>query len=98
MASRTHPPLPRILSAPVFGHLATVRHDGALQVNPMWSEFDAASGTIRFTHTTTRRKFENLQSARSRADEVRAVDHRLAADAVPGSIPIDEPVVFDGAV
>ncbi|MDF2573117.1 MAG: class F420-dependent oxidoreductase [Agromyces sp.] len=52
----------RILSAPVFGHLATVRHDGAVQVNPMWFEFDATSGTIRFTHTTTRRKFRNLQA------------------------------------
>lgn len=51
----------RILSAPVFGHLATVRHDGAVQVNPMWFEFDAASRTIRFTHTTARRKFKNLQ-------------------------------------
>ena len=52
----------RILSAPVFGHLATVRHDGAVQVNPMWFEFDEASATIRFTHTTTRRKFKNLQA------------------------------------
>ena len=52
----------RILSAPVFGHLATVRHDGDVQVNPMWFEFDEASGTIRFTHTTTRRKFKNLQA------------------------------------
>lgn len=52
----------RILTAPVFGHLATVRHDGDVQVNPMWFEFDEASGTIRFTHTTTRRKFRNLQA------------------------------------
>ncbi|WP_173924378.1 PPOX class F420-dependent oxidoreductase [Agromyces sp. Marseille-P2726] len=51
----------RILSAPVFGHLATMRRHGAIQVNPMWFEFDEASGTIRFTHTSKRRKFKNLQ-------------------------------------
>lgn len=51
----------RILTAPVFGHLATARHDGDVQVNPMWFEFDEDSDTIRFTHTTTRRKFKNLQ-------------------------------------
>jgi PPOX class probable F420-dependent enzyme len=52
----------RILSAPVLGHLATVRRDdGGVQVNPMWFEFDEASRTIRFSHTTKRRKFKNLQ-------------------------------------
>lgn len=51
----------RILSSPVFGHLATKRRDGSVQVNPMWFEFDEGSRTIRFTHTTKRRKFTNLQ-------------------------------------
>lgn len=52
----------RILSAPVFGHLATVRPDGSVQVNPMWFEFDGDAGVIRFTHTTKRAKFRHLQA------------------------------------
>ena len=51
----------RILAAPVFGHLATVRPHGNVQVNPMWFEFDGEGGVIRFTHTSTRAKFKNLQ-------------------------------------
>ena len=51
----------RILSSPVFAHLGTVRPNGEVQVNPMWFEFDAETQTIRFTHTTKRAKFRNLQ-------------------------------------
>ncbi len=51
----------RILAAPVFGHLATVRPHGSVQVNPMWFEFDGEAGVIRFTHTSKRAKFKNLQ-------------------------------------
>lgn len=51
----------RILAAPVFGHLATVRPNGTVQVNPMWFEFDSEARVIRFTHTTKRAKFKNLQ-------------------------------------
>jgi PPOX class probable F420-dependent enzyme len=51
----------RILAAPVFGHLATVRPHGGVQVNPMWFEFEPEAGVIRFTHTTKRAKFKNLQ-------------------------------------
>jgi PPOX class probable F420-dependent enzyme len=53
--------LDRILSAPVFGHLATLRKNGTIQVNPMWFEYDRDAQTIRFTHTTKRGKFKNLQ-------------------------------------
>lgn len=53
--------LARILEAPVYGHLATVRPDGEVQLNPMWFEFDAEAQVIRFTHTTKRAKFRNLQ-------------------------------------
>ncbi|WP_395242774.1 PPOX class F420-dependent oxidoreductase [Agromyces sp. MMS24-K17] len=52
----------RILDAPVFAHLATVRPDGGVQVNPMWFEFDREAGVIRFTHTTKRAKYRNLQA------------------------------------
>ena len=51
----------RILAAPAFGHLGTVRPHGSVQVNPMWFEFDAEAGVMRFTHTTKRAKYRNLQ-------------------------------------
>jgi len=48
-----------LLEEPNFGFLGTIRPDGAVQVNPMWFEFDGE--VIRFTHTTSRQKFRNLQ-------------------------------------
>lgn len=52
--------LRRLLDQPTVGALGTVRADGAPQVNPMWFEFDGER--IRFTHTSTRAKFRNLQA------------------------------------
>jgi PPOX class probable F420-dependent enzyme len=48
-----------LLLDPNYGHLGTVRPDGGVQVNPMWYEFDGEF--LRFTHTTKRAKFRNLQ-------------------------------------
>lgn len=45
----------------VVAILATVRPDGIPQANPMWFAFDEATTTIRFTHTSKRGKFRNLQ-------------------------------------
>jgi PPOX class probable F420-dependent enzyme len=42
-----------------YGSLGTIRPDDTVQVNPMWFEFDGER--IRFTHTTKRAKFRNLQ-------------------------------------
>ena len=53
------PHLQYLLERPFFGSLGTVRPDGAPQVNPMWFEF--IDGTVRFTHTTYRAKWRNLQ-------------------------------------
>ena len=50
----------RLLELPLYGHLGTVRPDGTVQVNPMWFEFDGEH--VRFTHTTKRQKFRNLQA------------------------------------
>ncbi|HEX3749257.1 MAG TPA: PPOX class F420-dependent oxidoreductase [Streptosporangiaceae bacterium] len=47
-----------LLERPVYGHLATARPDGGVQVNPMWFEFDGEF--IQFTHTTARQKYRNL--------------------------------------
>ncbi|WP_460774072.1 PPOX class F420-dependent oxidoreductase [Microbacterium sp. GXF7504] len=48
-----------LLDEPNYGHLGTIRPDGTVQVNPMWFEFDGEH--IRFTHTTYRQKYRNLQ-------------------------------------
>lgn len=49
----------RLLELPLFGHLATIRPDDTAQVTPMWFEFDGEH--VRFTHTTYRQKYRNLQ-------------------------------------
>lgn len=53
-----HDYLPLLLDAN-YGHLGTIRPDDTVQVNPMWFEYE--DGVVRFTHTTTRAKFRNLQ-------------------------------------
>ena len=42
-----------------YGSLGTIRPDNTVQVSPMWFELDG--DTLRFTHTSTRQKFRNLQ-------------------------------------
>src|SRR5580698_9710919 len=42
-----------------YGALGTIRPDDTVQVNPMWFLFDGEQ--LRFTHTTKRQKFRNLQ-------------------------------------
>ncbi len=49
-----------LLERPLFASLGTVRPDNTVQVNPMWFEYDGEH--VRFTHTTYRGKFRNLQS------------------------------------
>jgi len=51
-----------LLERPVFAHLATVRTDGAPQVNPMWFLWDEAAGVIKLTHTKSRHNYRYLQS------------------------------------
>jgi PPOX class probable F420-dependent enzyme len=48
-----------LIQRPLFGSLGTVRPDNTVQVNPMW--FDSDGETVRFTHTTKRAKYRNLQ-------------------------------------
>lgn len=49
----------RFLEDANYGHLGTIRPDDTVQVNPMWFEYDGEF--LRFTHTTKRAKFRNLQ-------------------------------------
>jgi PPOX class probable F420-dependent enzyme len=49
-----------LLEGPNYGHLATVRPDGRPQVNPMWFAWDGER--LRFTHTTKRQKYRNIET------------------------------------
>ncbi|HWR84564.1 MAG TPA: PPOX class F420-dependent oxidoreductase [Rhodoglobus sp.] len=51
--------LVHLLEQPNYGFLGTMRPDDTVQVNPMWYLF--RDGTLRFTHTTKRGKYRNLQ-------------------------------------
>ena len=51
----------RLLTDPNYGSLGTIGPKGDPQVSPMWFEYDADTGTIRFTHTSQRQKYRNLQ-------------------------------------
>jgi PPOX class probable F420-dependent enzyme len=51
--------LTHLLEEPNYGMLGTIRPDDTVQVNPMWFLF--RDGRLRFTHTTKRAKFRNLQ-------------------------------------
>jgi PPOX class probable F420-dependent enzyme len=48
-----------LLERPIFVNLGTIRPDDTVQVNPMWFEYDGEH--LRFTHTTKRAKYRNLQ-------------------------------------
>jgi PPOX class probable F420-dependent enzyme len=49
-----------LLDRPLIAHLGTTRPDNTPQVNPMWFGWDGE--LIRFTNTTTRQKFRNVES------------------------------------
>ncbi|MRG58861.1 TIGR03618 family F420-dependent PPOX class oxidoreductase [Agromyces sp. CFH 90414] len=49
----------RLLDPPNYGMLGTFRPNGELQINPMW--FERFGDQLRFTHTTYRGKYRNLQ-------------------------------------
>src|SRR3981189_3501492 len=51
-----------LLERPLFAHLATVRADGAPQVNPMWFLYDADRNRILLTHTKVRHNYRYLQA------------------------------------
>jgi PPOX class probable F420-dependent enzyme len=50
-----------LLERPLFAHFATVRDDGAPQVNPMWFLWDPAHQVIKMTHTKTRHNYRYIQ-------------------------------------
>ena len=50
-----------LLEQALFAHYATVRADGAPQVNPMWFAWDPERGVIRMTHTKRRHNYRNVR-------------------------------------
>lgn len=50
-----------LLDRPLFASFATVRPDGAPQVNPMWFLWDADRGVVKLTHTKVRSNYRALQ-------------------------------------
>ena len=48
-----------ILEQQALAHVATIGPDGEPQNNPVW--FDEQDGYIRFSQTTTRQKYRNVQ-------------------------------------
>ena len=50
-----------LLERALFAHYATVRPDGAPQVNPMWFAWDPERGVIRMTHTKKRHNYRNVR-------------------------------------
>jgi PPOX class probable F420-dependent enzyme len=48
-----------LLERPLYGHLASIRPDGSVQVSPMWFDWDGE--LLRFAHTTKRQKYRNVQ-------------------------------------
>jgi PPOX class probable F420-dependent enzyme len=59
MVDLNNPKVQKILRSKQFAHLATIGPDGAPESSPMWFLWDGEH--IKFTHTTTRKKYRNIQ-------------------------------------
>ena len=59
MADLNNPKVQKILHSKQFAHLATIRPDGSPQSSPMWFLWDGEY--IKFTTTSNRRKYQNIQ-------------------------------------
>lgn len=59
MADLQNPKVQKILQSKGFAHLATTGPEGDPQSSPMWFLWDGEY--IKFTHTTTRKKYQNIR-------------------------------------
>jgi len=73
-----------LVERPLYGVLGTIRPDDNVQVNPMWFEFDGEH--LRFTHTTTREKYRNLQHNQSMSFAVFDPDEPIRYIELRGSL------------
>ena len=85
-----------LLERPTFAHLATVAPDGSPHTSVMWFVWDGE--VLRFTHTSTRQKFKNLQveprialSIHDPEDGYRSLEVR---GVVESTVPDDEVASF----
>lgn len=59
MTDLQNPKVQKILQSKAFAHLATLGVNGEPQSSPMWFLWDGEY--IKFTHTTNRKKYQNIQ-------------------------------------
>ncbi len=59
MADLSNPKVQKILQSKAFAHLATISASGEPQSSPMWFLWDGEH--IKFTHTTDRKKYQNIK-------------------------------------
>lgn len=59
MAELSNPEVQKILQSKEFAHLATIGPAGDPQSSPMWFLWDGEY--IKFTHTTNRKKYQNIK-------------------------------------
>jgi len=78
-----------LLERPLYAHLATIGPDGAPQSSTMWFVHDG--DVIRFTHTTTRQKYRNLQAEPRVAISIHDPDDPYRSLEVRGVIESMEP-------
>jgi PPOX class probable F420-dependent enzyme len=81
--------LRHLLDLPIYATLGTIRPDDTVQVNPMWFVFDGEH--LRFTHTTKRAKFRNLQHNPSMSISVMDPENPLRYLEVRGRLVQVEP-------
>ena len=78
-----------LLDRPLFAHLATVRPDGAPQSNVMWFVWDGEH--VKFTHTSARQKFKNIQHEPRVAFSIHDPDNPYRFIEVRGDVVSIEP-------
>jgi len=80
-----------LLEKPNFAHFATVRSDGAPQVNPMWFVYDPESNRIRLTHTRKRHNYRYLKQEPRIALSITDPEDQYRYLQVRGEIEKEEP-------
>ena len=84
MADLNNPKVQKILHSKQFAHLATSGPNGAPESSPMWFLWDGEY--IKFTHTTTRKKYRNIQRDPHVAVSITDVDDPYIAAEFRGRI------------
>ncbi len=77
MADLSNPKVQKILQSKGFAHLATIGLAGDPESSPMWVLWDGEY--IKFTHTTERKKYQNIKQ-----------DPRVAVSIVD----VDDPYIY----